>query len=71
MPTTVDVGVTAITPYYVFLCDNPPLNCVYIGSGSTSSYSFDIPSILEGSSTYNVKVIDSNSCEKIQTITIV
>lgn len=70
MPTTITVGVTAITPYYVFLCDDPPINCVYIGSGNTSSYIFDVPPILDGLSTYNVKVIDNDGCEKIETVII-
>ena len=71
MPTTVTVGITASTPVYVYLCDNPITTCVYVGVTSTTPYSFDIPSILEGQTSYNVKLIDSNSCTKIETINLI
>lgn len=70
MPTTVTVNSTGIPPVFIYLCDNPISNCVYIDSVSTFPYSFNIPIPLEGQTSYNVKIIDSNGCEKIENITL-
>ena len=70
MPITVTVNSTGVPPVFVYLCDNPLTSCVYIDSVSSFPYSFDIPTPFDDQSSYNVKIIDSNGCEKIQTITV-
>lgn len=71
MPTTVTVNnVSGFTPVYVYLCEDPIGTCVYIGDTSTFPYDFDIPPILDGQSSYNVKIVDSNGCIKIQNLTL-
>ena len=47
MPKVVTINdITGTTPYNIFLCDNPVTLCVYIGTTSTTPYSFDVPSVL-------------------------
>lgn len=70
MPTSVTVNSTGIPPVFIYLCNNPIVNCVYIDSVSTFPYTFEIPVVLEGQTSYNVKIIDSNGCEKIENITL-
>jgi len=71
MPITITVNVTGTTPVYVYLCDNPVTNCVYIDEVNTSPFSFNVPEPLDSQSSYNIKVIDSNGCEIIETINII
>jgi len=68
MPTTITVNITGVTPYQVYLCDEPITTCVYIGQTSTSPYVFDVPFPLDEQVSYNVKVIDNQGCEKIENI---
>lgn len=70
MPTTITVDITGNTPYQVFLCENPIGTCVWIGQTSTSPYEFDIPFPLDEQTSYNIKVIDNNGCEKTYTVTV-
>lgn len=70
MPTTVTVNITGVTPYHVYLCNTGNTSCVYIAQTNSSPYSFDIPNLISGQPSYNVKVLDSNGCEKIETIII-
>ena len=70
MPTTVTVNITGVTPYQVYICDNPITICTWIGQTNTSPYQFNVPSPMDGQSDYTVKVIDDNGCEKTYIVTV-
>lgn len=61
---TIDNLISGTSPYNVWVTDN----CVfggtneYIGSFTTSTYSFTLPTLYESFPTYYVKVIDANNC---------
>jgi len=71
MPTTVTINdVTGSTPVYVYLCDDPITTCIYIDEVNSFPYVFDVPVPTDSLSSYNVKIVDSNGCIKIQTLTL-
>lgn len=54
-------------PYSIYVCSSFILNCTLVASGITSfPYSFNSPSAFTYSSSVILKVIDSQSCEFIQ-----
>lgn len=61
-------GTTGIGPYQVQVCDITNTTCIIV-TGATSippSFTFDVPSPLDGVSSLLVKIIDSNGCEVFQ-----
>ena len=69
MPTTITInGVTGATPFDVYLCDDLLTTCVYVNTISGGTYSFDIPTILDGQTSYNLKTVDNNGCEVINNL---
>lgn len=71
MPNSITVGVTGATPAYIFLCDTGATpTCVYITSGNTFPYTFDVPAPINNFTSYLVKIIDSNGCEVTQIVSI-
>jgi len=64
MPVTITINtLNGVSPFDVYLCDNPINTCIYIDTINSAPYQFDIPSILESLGNYNLKVVDDNGCE--------
>lgn len=70
MPLSITVGVTGTSSAYIYLCNNPITSCVYIASGATFPYTFDVPAPINNLTSYTIKIIDSNGCEKTQIINV-
>jgi hypothetical protein len=62
-------SVTANTPVDIYYCDSMSENCVYVSTVSTFPYTFEVfpPYNTEN---INLKIIDSQNCEVIETILI-
>jgi hypothetical protein len=62
-------SVTANTPVDIYYCDSMSENCVYVSTVSTFPYTFEVfpPYDTEN---INLKIIDSQNCEVIETILI-
>jgi hypothetical protein len=62
-------SVTANTPVDIYYCDSMSENCVYVSTVSTFPYTFEVfpPYNTEN---INLKIIDSQNCEIIETILI-
>lgn len=70
MPTTITINnISGATPYDVYVCSNPATTCVYIDTITSIPYVFDVPQILDGQSSYILKVVDDNDCSIIETLT--
>jgi hypothetical protein len=71
MPTQITINdVTGSTPCNVYLCDNPITMCVYIGTVNSFPYNFFVPSAIDGQTSYNLKVVYDNNCEKIKLLSL-
>lgn len=71
MPTEITINSLAGTPnFQVYVCDDPIVTCVWIGQISAAPYTITVPSILEGQSSYNLKIIDDNGCTVIKNLTL-
>jgi len=73
MPTNININnISGATPFNVYLCDEFNITCVYINTIPSSSlpYDFQIPTIMEGQVSFNLKVIDNNGCTSISNILI-
>lgn len=69
MPTDITIsGITGSTPFKIYVCDDPITTCVYINTITTTPYVFEIPSVLDGQPSYNLKVIDNNGCIVIENL---
>ena len=62
-------SVTANTPVDIYYCDSMSENCIYVSTVSTFPYTFEVfpPYDTEN---INLKIIDSQNCEIIETILI-
>jgi hypothetical protein len=73
MPTNILINdISGATPFNVYLCDQLNVTCIYIDTVPSSSlpYTFQVPSILESQTAYNIKVIDNNGCTSFSNILI-
>ena len=72
MPTNIYINnISGATPFNVYLCDESNITCVYIDTlPSSLPYDFQVPSIMEGQISFNLKVIDNNGCTSISNILI-
>lgn len=73
MPTNININnISGATPFNVYLCDEFNITCVYIDTVPSSSlpYNFQVPSIMEGQGSFNLKVVDNNGCTSISNILI-
>jgi len=71
MPTNININnISGATPFNVYLCDESNITCVYINTIPSSSlpYNFQVPSIMEGQVSFNLKVVDNNGCTSISNI---
>jgi hypothetical protein len=65
MPTKITISeLSGSSPFNVYTCDNSLTTCIYISTINFGDipYEFDLPFILEGMSSFTVKVIDNNNC---------
>lgn len=72
MPVQVNInGITGQSPFDIYVCQPNGSGCFYMTTTSNTSLSFTIPSPYDESSSYMVKVIDSNECiiTGVQTVT--
>lgn len=68
MPTQITINsISGVSPYDVYLCDNPLTTCIWIDTiiSSQLPYVFDVPSIMESQTSFNIKVVDDNNCTVI------
>ena len=54
--------ITGQSPYDVYICQSGGTNCFYITTISSTPYIFDIPAPYNTSSSYMLKIIDTNNC---------
>ena len=56
--------ISGATPYNIYICQNTGTGCFYISTITDSDlpYIFNIPQPYDTSSSYMLKVIDSNNC---------
>jgi hypothetical protein len=55
-------SVTGQSPYDIYICQNGGTGCFYITTVSTIPYVFDIPAPYNVSTSYMLKIVDSNNC---------
>jgi len=74
MPIEITINtITGSTPDYdVYVCDTGMTSCVYVSTIDNGDipYTFEAPFIFNSFSQLNVKVVDDNGCEIIQTIIV-
>lgn len=69
MPTEITINtISGSQPFDVYICDNPSVTCIYIDTITSAPYVFNVPSILDGQSSYNLKIVDDNGCTIIQNL---
>jgi hypothetical protein len=70
MATEITINdIIGASPYDVYICDSSQITCVYISTITTTPYIFNVPVLLEGQSSYVLKIIDDNNCSITQTLT--
>jgi hypothetical protein len=70
MSTEITINnITGATPFDVYLCDTSQISCVYISTITTTPFVFNVPTLLEGQTSYVLKIIDDNDCIITQTLT--
>ena len=63
MPTQITITtISGVQPYDIYICDDPITTCIYISTISTVPYVFNVPTLLDGQSSYNLKIVDNNGC---------
>jgi hypothetical protein len=55
-------SITGQSPYDIYICQSGGTNCFYISTISITPYVFDIPAPYNTSSSYMLKIIDTNNC---------
>lgn len=73
MPTNININnISGATPFDIYLCDESNITCVYINTIPSSSlpYDFQVPTIMETQTSFNLKVVDNNGCTSISNILI-
>jgi hypothetical protein len=55
-------SVTGQSPYDIYICQSGGTGCFYITTVSIIPYVFDIPAPYDVSSSYMLKIVDSNNC---------
>jgi hypothetical protein len=70
MTTEITINnITGASPYDVYICDSSQITCVYISTITTTPFVFNVPVLLEGQSSYVLKIVDDNGCPITQTLT--
>ena len=67
MPTNIVIsGVTGLSPYNVYVCDDLLTNCSWISSFSSVPFTFELPMVFLGETDFAVKLVDANGCTVIK-----
>jgi hypothetical protein len=71
MPTEVIIdSLSGQSPFSVFLCDNPVSTCVFIDTITSAPFSFGVPEIFNGQTSFNLKITTGGGCDIYQNLTI-
>ena len=71
MPIDITINnISGASPYNVYLCDNPISICIYINTITTTPYLFEVPSIMNKDTDFNLKIVDNNGCISDQYLSI-
>ena len=71
MPTQITINtISGVQPYDVYICDDPLTTCIYISTISTVPYVFNVPSLLDGQLSFNLKIVDDNGCSVIENLVL-
>lgn len=71
MSTQITISnITGVSPFKVYLCDNPITLSIYIDTISTFPYNVTVPPIWNNLTSFNLKVIDNINCESILNLTL-
>lgn len=63
MPTEITINTLSGTPPFdVYICDDPIITCIYVDTISVTPYTFNVPSLIDGNSSYNLTVVDDTGC---------
>lgn len=73
MPTDITIStITGQEPFDVYVCDSGITVCYYVNTivSGDLPFVFEVPTVLDGLSSYNVKVVDDNNCPINQIINV-
>lgn len=71
MSTQITINdITGASPFDIYVCDDPITTCIYVATINSVPYSFNVPLIMDGQLTYNLKIVDNNECTIIQNLII-
>lgn len=63
MPIEITISsISGTSPFDVYICDDPITTCVYVNTITSAPYAFNVPSILDGQSSFFIRVVDDNGC---------
>ena len=57
-------SITGTSPFDVYVCDITNTYCFFVSGITTSSFTFTVPTPLNGVEELLLKVVDSTGCEK-------
>jgi hypothetical protein len=65
--------ISGASPFNLYLCDPSNITCIYIDTIPSSSlpYEFEVPVIMGTQTSFNLKVVDSNSCTFYQNLNVI
>jgi hypothetical protein len=70
MPTQVTINnITGATPFDIYICDDPITTCVYVNTITGTTLTFALPTIMDGQTSYTLKVVDNNGCQITEILT--
>ena len=71
MPTDITINdITGVTPFDIYLCDDPITTCFYVDTINSLPYVFEVPSILSSQTNFTLKIVDNNGCIITQPLTL-
>lgn len=71
MPTEITINsITGAQPYDVYICDDPAVTCLYVNTISSVPYAFNVPSLLDGQLSYNLKIVDNDGCTVFENLNL-
>lgn len=71
MPTEITISsISGTTPFDVYICNDPITTCIYVDTISSAPYTFNVPSLLNNQSSYNLRIIDNSGCKVEENLTL-
>jgi len=69
MPTDITINdITGVTPFDIYVCNTGVTTCIYVDTISSLPYTFQVPLVIDGLSSYTLKVVDDDGCIKLLTL---